>query len=315
MSTFDKLMHASRPFLTDGGFETWLFFQQGFEAPEFAAITLIDDLEAEAAMRRYFGEFLKLAEQAVSGFVLDTNSWRGCVSWAEKLGFGEQELLDLSRKSVRFAQSIRDEWQGRVDPILVNGVIGPCGDGYSPSDLPTAVEAQALHAPQIGVLAQAGVDMFSAITMTNVPEAVGIARAANETGKPVVISFTLETDGTLPTGVTLRDAITAVDRETGSAPAYYMINCAHPDHFRDVVANGEPWTDRIGAVRANASRLSHAELDNAEVLDEGDPGEFGELHVELARRLTKLRVVGGCCGTDMRHVSCVSRHLHAAIAA
>jgi homocysteine S-methyltransferase len=310
MTGIDRLTSAERPFLTDGGMETWLFFQQGFEAPEFAAITLMRDEQAMQAMRRYFGEFLAMAQAAQTGFVLDTNSWRGCVEWAPKLGISADELLELSAEAVQFAGSIRSEWQSRVPGIILNGVVGPAGDGYAPGKLPGAREAEAMHLPQIRTLAESGVDMISAITMPNIAEAVGIARAAGSVGLPVVISFTVETDGRLPTGDLLGEAIAAVDEATASAPLYYMVNCAHPDHFRETLESGSGWIGRIGGVRANASRLSHAELDAAEELDEGDPQEFGLLYNELARLLPNLRVVGGCCGTDHRHVRCVSDHLH-----
>ncbi len=309
MSQFEQLMGASRPYLTDGGMETWLFFQQGFEAPEFAAIVLIEDEQAREALRRYFGGFLELAQAQNTGFVLDTDTWRGCLEWAPKLGVSKDKLQELNAEAVKFAKSIREEWAERVSPILVNGVVGPAGDGYRPGDLPSAKVAEQIHTPQIRVLAEEGVDMISALTMTNIAEATGVARAAKAAGLPVVISFTVETDGRLPTGDKLGEAIQAVDAATNGAPAYYMVNCAHPDHFRDAIANGEAWTNRIGGLRANASRLSHEELDVAEELDQGDPKEFGHLHGELAQMLPGLKVFGGCCGTDLRHVGCVVESL------
>lgn len=309
MAKFEQLMKSPRPFLTDAGMETWLFFQQGFEAPEFAAITLIEDERARAALNRYFDEFLALAEKAETGFVLDTNTWRACTAWAPKLGVTAEELLRLTRKSVEFAKDVRSRWQARVPTILVNGVVGPAGDGYRPGALPDAATAQELHTPQIRAMAEAGVDMISAITMTNVAEAIGVTRAAREAGLPVVISFTVETDGRLPTGDKLSEAIEAVDQATGNAPAYYMINCAHPDHFRGTVAEDGAWKARVGGIRANASRLSHAELDEAEELDQGNPEEFGRLSADFARMLPNVRVVGGCCGSDIRHVGCVADNL------
>lgn len=315
MTGVERLMRADRPFLTDGGFETWLFFQQGFEAPEFAAIVLMDDEAARQAMRRYFDGFLSMAAAAQTGFVLDTNTWRGCTHWGPLLDRPVTEMLRLSMDAVRFAKQIREEWQSRVSPILVNGVIGPAGDGYAPGNLPDFAEARDMHRPQIGTFAKAGVDMVSAITMTNTGEAIGIAQAAMEVRLPIVVSFTVETDGRLPTGESLGDAIHLVDEATSSAPIYYMVNCAHPDHFRDAVAAGTDWVTRIGGVRANASRLSHAELDVAETLDDGDPIEFGQLHSDLVGLLPNLRVVGGCCGTDHRHVGCVSQHIHCKSAA
>lgn len=311
MTPMENLLAADRPFLTDGGLETWLFFQQGFEAPLFAAIMLMEDGPARAALRTYFDGFLEMAESAGTGFVLDTVTWRGCTEWAPKLEVTADELVRLSTEAVRFAADIRDAWRARVPAILINGVVGPAGDGYAPEDLPDADSAFAMHGPQIRALAGAGADMISAITMTNVGEAVGVVRGAQAVGLPVVISFTVETDGRLPSGDLLEEAIRAVDATTEGAPAYYMVNCAHPDHFRDTIASGASWTARIGGLRANASRLSHAELDVAEVLDDGDPEEFGRLHAELAGRLPGLRVLGGCCGTDHRHVGCVSQHVHA----
>ncbi len=310
MDDIDKLLTARRPFLTDGGFETWLFFQQGFEAPEFAAIVLLDDPSAQAAMRRYFEGFLKMAETSRTGFVLDTNSWRGGPHWATALGRSEADMLRLNAAAVAFAKAIRDDWKARVSPIVLNGVVGPAGDAYAPGKVPSAAEAYDLHRPQIEVLASQGVDMISAITMSNVNEAIGITKAASALELPVVISFTVETDGRLPTGQSLGDAINMVDEASERAPAYYMVNCAHPDHFRDTLSARDRWVERIGGVRANASRLSHAELDAAETLDDGDPDEFGRLYAGLAGVLPNLRVIGGCCGTDHRHVGCASRHLH-----
>jgi homocysteine S-methyltransferase len=310
MSDIQKLMRTQTPFLTDGGFETWLFFVDGFEAPEFAAIVLMDDAKARSAMRRYFDRFLGIAERAGTGYVLDTNTWRGCPDWAPKLGLSRDDLMRLTVDAVSFAKDTRDAWAGRVPSILVNGVVGPAGDAYAPGRVPDATEAFRAHHPQIKVLCEQGVDMISALTMSNTSEAIGIARACDAHNMPVVISFTLETDGRLPTGQLLSEAIEQTDAETGAAPLYYMINCAHPDHFRDILAGEKKWVERIGGVRSNASRLSHAELDVAEELDDGNPTEFGALHAALAARLPNLRVVGGCCGTDHRHVGCVSDHLH-----
>ncbi len=310
MTLIDKLQNAKRPFLTDGGFETWLLFQRGFDLPQFAAIMLMNDDAARAAMREYFDEFLAMAQQAQTGFVLDTNTWRGCVEWAPALGISKEELLKLSADAVQFACSVRDDWRARVPDIVINGVVGPAGDGYQPGKVAGSDAAFAMHSPQIRALADAGVDMITAMTINTIGEATGIVRAARDIGVPVAISFTVETDGRLPTGDLLGAAIDAVDEATGEAAAYFMVNCAHPDHFRDTLTKGERWTGRIGGIRANASRLSHAELDESETLDQGNPEEFGQLHAELANRLPNLRVFGGCCGTDHRHVACASHHLH-----
>lgn len=304
-----------RLFLTDCGFETSMFFNEGFDAPEFAAIVLMDDPDVRVAMRRYFDRFLAMADAADTGFILDTNTWRGGIGWGPKLGKSEADMARLNADAVAFAHKIRDAWQPRVSPILVNGVVGPAGDGYAPDKHLEPDEARRWHQPQIEAMAGLGVDLISALTLTHVGEAVGIVRAAVSVGLPVVISFTVETDGRLPTGESLREAVAATDAATDGAPIYFMVNCAHPDHFRDVLATGSDWISRIGGIRANASRLSHAELDEAEMLDDGDPEEFGQLHANLLEKMPNLRVVGGCCGTDHRHVGCVSHHLHATAAA
>jgi len=315
MDNIQKLMTAETPYLTDGGFETWMFFVEGFEAPEFAALMLMDDPAAQQAMRRYFDRFLAMASANQVGFVLDTNTWRGCTKWASKLDTTPDNLLRLSRDATSFAKAIKDGWGSKVPSIILNGVIGPSGDGYIVEESLDVETAEILHRPQVEVLVEAGVEMISALTITNTAEAIGITRAATKAKVPVVISYTLETNGKLPTGETLGDAIMKTDIATDSAPLYYMINCAHPEHFLDVFGPGNDWLSRIGGVRANASRMSHAELDGSETLDEGNPAEFGSLHAEIHRLLPNLRVVGGCCGTDHRHVSCVTDHIHRKLAA
>ena len=312
MSSIENLLAARKPFLTDGGFETSLFFKDGFDAPEFAAITLLDNPDAVKAMHRYFDRFLAMAEAADVGFVLDTNSWRGCVAWGEKLGRTHDEMLALNRKAVDLAVDIRERWENRVSPIILNGVVGPAGDGYAPDQLLDAGGAKAIHAPQIKAFADKNVDLISAITMTHTEEAIGVAKAAKNANLPVVVSFTVGTDGSLPTGQSIGDAIAETDAATDSAPIYYMINCAHTDHFQNAIAAQEPWIWRIGGLRANASRLSHAELDVATELDEGNPDEFGQSHGDLVRLLPNMRVIGGCCGTDHRHVHSAASKIYEA---
>lgn len=303
-----------RTYLTDGGFETSMLFLEGFDLPAFAACVLLEDDVARAAMDRYFDRFLAMAETAGTGFVLDTNTWRSGTHWADAVGRSPAQMQTLTREAVRFAMAIRARWQDRVSPILLNGVIGPAGDAYDGTLNMDATSAEAIHAPQIAELATCGVDLISALTFGSVPEAIGLARASVTTGVPVVISYTVETDGRLPDGTPLARAVLETDAETGGAPIYYMINCAHPEHFRDVLTD-DAWCRRIRGVRANASRLSHAELDAAETLDDGDPEEFGTLHAALSRHLPALKVVGGCCGTDHRHIGCMANAMLPATAA
>jgi homocysteine S-methyltransferase len=232
-------------------------------------------------------------------------TWRANPDLGAQLGYDAAALARVHRDSVAFARELREEWSDTPEPILISGVIGPRGDGYRADAQMTAAEAQAYHAAQAGSFAAAGADLVAAITMTYADEAVGIARAAATAGIPAVISFTVETDGRLPSGQTLGEAIEQVDAETLAFPAYYMVNCAHPSHFAGVLAEGGGWRDRIAGVRANASAMSHAELDEATELDDGDPAELAGGYAELRSQLHNLTVLGGCCGTDERHVAAV----------
>jgi S-methylmethionine-dependent homocysteine/selenocysteine methylase len=211
----------------------------------------------------------------------------------------------MNRRAIALMEEIRDGLD--FDPVVISGCVGPHDDGYNPSELLSADAAREYHSAQISTFAETAADMVTALTMTYAEEAVGITRAAHDAGIPVAISFTVETDGRLPSGQPLGEAIEEVEADTGGQPAYYMVNCAHPTHF-DSVLDG-PWLDRIRGLRANASTMSHAELDEAEELDDGDPADLGTRYAGLRERLPQLNVVGGCCGTDHRHVGEIARSL------
>jgi S-methylmethionine-dependent homocysteine/selenocysteine methylase len=291
-------------FLTDGGIETTLIFHQGLELPAFAAFVLLRDEAGTDELRRYYAPYLELAREQGVGLVLESPTWRASPRWAAELGVSEQELDDLNRRAIALMEELRDEAGGVA---VISGCVGPQDDGYDPTTRLSAAGAQDYHATQIATFADTAADMVTAITMTYADEAVGLARAAGAAGMPVVISFTLETDGRLPSGQALGEAIAEVDAATDPVPAYYMINCAHPTHFEAVLETGEAWPSRIGGLRANASTKSHAELDEAEQLDEGDPADLGARHAALRDKLPKLNVLGGCCGTDHRHVGEIIR--------
>ncbi len=294
-------------FLTDGGLETTLIFHDKLALPHFAAFMLVKDDAGRATLRRYFRSYLEIAAAEGLGFILEAPTWRASPDWAERLGLSPGELELYNRDAIMLLHELRREWSDRVPHLLVSGCVGPRGDGYDPGQVMTAEEACAYHAQQVITYAAAGCDLITAITMTNIPEAIGVVRAAQAARKPVVISFTVETDGRLPTGQTLKKAIRTVDAATGSGPAYYMVNCAHPTHFAETLASGEAWVTRIAGLRANASRRSHQELNDAPDLDDGDPTELGREHADLVRRHRHLRVLGGCCGTDHRHVAAIGR--------
>ena len=293
---------SGKLFLSDGGIETSLIYLQGFDLPCFAAFDLFKDDRGLGALRDYFEPYLKVARDQNVGIVLETPTWRASTDWAEKLGYAPNALADIRRRSIDLLLDLRARYETPETPVVISGCLGPRGDGYNPTNRMGVYDAAAYHAPEIRNFAATEADMVSAITMNYPEEAVGIARAAADEGMPVVISFTVGTDGRLPTGHSLQEAIAIVDSETDGAPAYYMINCAHPTHFSKVLPAGEAWTDRIRGLRANASCKSHAELDAATELDRGNPEELAAQYRGLRTKLRRLSVVGGCCGTDHEHI-------------
>ncbi len=292
-------------FLTDGGIETTLIFQDGFDLPYFGAFHLLRDAKGREALVRYYERYIAIAKADRMGFVLESPTWRASPDWGDKLGYSAAEIAAVNKESVQLMHDLRARHETASSPMVVSGCVGPRGDGYDPGQVMSAPDAESYHRLQIGAFAEAGVDMVSAITMTNANEAIGITRAAAAADVPVVVSFTVETDGRLPTGQSLVDAICEVDVVTGKGPAYYMINCAHPTHFQAVLGN-EPWTRRLGGLRANASKRSHEELNNSADLDAGSPVELGGEYRELLRRHPQINVLGGCCGTDHRHIECIA---------
>jgi S-methylmethionine-dependent homocysteine/selenocysteine methylase len=294
------------PFLTDGGLETTLVFHDGIELPDFAAFPLLESETGRAALRRYYEPYLRLAAAHDAGIVIDTPTWRANLDWGARLGFDPIRLEAVNRHAVEFVSSLAAEHP--TVTTVVNGVIGPRGDGYVVGATMTSAEAAAYHGLQTRAFAEAGAEMVSAITMTYPDEAIGIARAAKSVNLPAVISFTVETDGLLPCGIPIGDAIEQVDRATDGELAYYMLNCAHPTHFLDHLDTGAAWASRIKGIRANASKLSHAELDAATELDRGDIAELGRLYARVQSGVD-LRVIGGCCGTDHEHVASMAMSL------
>jgi homocysteine S-methyltransferase len=300
------LPHESpRLFLTDGGLETSLIFLEGEDLPLFAAFTLLRDGAGRDKLKAYFRPYADLAVANRSGFLLESPTWRANPDWAEQLGYSATALDAANREAIEIMHELADEYRSPASPFLVSGCIGPRGDGYVAETAMSAEEARTYHSRQIRTFADAGADMVSAITMTNVEEALGIALAAQDAGIACVISFTVETDGRLPTGMALDEAIQTVDKVSANGPAYYMINCAHPTHFADVLEAGGTWVKRIAGIRANASTLSHEELDAAEELDAGDPVDLANRYRAILDAMPWVRVVGGCCGTDHRHISAI----------
>ena len=285
------------------GLETFLVFERGIDLPEFAAFPLLDTAEGRAELTSYYEPYIDVARQHGAGFLLDTPTWRANSDWATKLGYDADELARVNGDAVRFVRGLGEA--SGLERWAISGAIGPRGDGYVVGEAMTADEAAAYHRPQIAAFAAAGADVASAVTMNYVDEAIGVALAAQDVGIPAVISFTTELDGRLPSGQELGEAIEAVDAAAPGAVAYFMVNCAHPTHFDAALTPGAPWLERIGGIRANASTKSHAELDEATELDPGDPADLGARYAALKDQLPGLTVLGGCCGTDSRHVAAI----------
>lgn len=296
-----------RLFLTDGGLETTLIFHDGWELPIGEAFVLLDSARGRTALRDYYDRYIPLAIERGAGFVLESPTWRANPDWAAKIDYGLDRLATVNRAAIKMMQTLQAHYDSTRCPTVVSGCIGPRGDGYDPGKVMSVRDAQDYHTWQIEIFRDAGADLVSAITMTNINEALGVAKAAKAAQMPCVISFTLETNGRLPTGDQLADAIITVDAATGNGPAYYMINCAHPAHFDHILQAGAPWMTRLRGIRANASTRSHKELDNAPELDIGNPVELGGQYRALLTKFPHINVIGGCCGTDHRHVAEISK--------
>jgi S-methylmethionine-dependent homocysteine/selenocysteine methylase len=295
-----------RLYLTDGGIETTLIFLEGLTLPDFAAFDLLKSPAGDAALRKYFRVYAALADRAGAGLVLESATWRASADWGARLGYTREGLAEANRRAITLLEEVRRE-RTTVAPTVISGCLGPRGDGYEPARTMSAEAAEAYHRTQVEGFAATAADMVTAITMNYVEEAIGIAQAARRAAMPAAIAFTVETDGRLPTGDTLEAAIGRVDEATDAWPAYYMINCAHPTHFEDALPAGARWLERIRGLRANASRQSHAELNESPTLDAGDPLELGRQYAALRRGpLRRMNVLGGCCGTDHRHVEAIA---------
>jgi S-methylmethionine-dependent homocysteine/selenocysteine methylase len=292
-------------FLTDSGIETDLIFNLGFQLPEFAAFVLLDDAAGYVALRDYFMRHIAVADSFGCGLILEAPTWRASRDWGAKLGYTPAQLGDVNERAISLLADVRHTHTG--SQIVISGCIGPRSDAYEPSSRMSADQAQAYHREQVEWLAATEADVVHAMTITYADEAIGITRAAKQAGLPVVISFTTETDGRLPDGTSLADAIRAVDRATDFGPVYYGINCSHPTHFGPAFPPDDEAGRRIRSVRANASSKSHAELDEVETLDAGDPVELADLYRDLRVEHPQLTILGGCCGTDVTHVEAIGR--------
>lgn len=292
-------------YVTDGGIETHLIFNLGQTVPDMSVYLLNGTEPGRQLLRDYYRAYIPICRKAGQDFLFDTNTWRANPDWGFRAGLGMDELRRVSIEAVAFCREMAGEFAAAGVGSIVSGVIGPRRDAWQHDRAMTVEESLSYHGMQVEAFAEAGADFVSAYTLTNVPEAVGIARLAQRLGLPVVLSFTLETDGRLPGGKPLEVAINEVDAATGDYPAYYMINCVHPIHFAETLRHGGRWVNRIGGLRVNASKMSHAELDNAPTLDIGNIADLAQRYARVLPFLPNIRVIGGCCGTDHRHIDAI----------
>lgn len=292
-------------FMTDGGLETDLIFNHGIDLPAFAAFDLLKNEEGKEVLRKYFTDYLDISKKQCSGFVLEAPTYRANPDWAQKIGYSLASLNNINRTAVQELEKLRNAYENEDFKIAISVCIGPRGNGYSPDDQMSIEVAKNYHSYQIKLVAETNADLVSALTMNYNEEAIGIVKAAKNYDIPVVISYTVETDGKLPSGQSLEEAITSLDKMTNNYVSYYMINCAHPDHFVHILNPNSTWTKRIKGLRANASTKSHAELDESETLDVGDKKLLARKYQELKSLLPNLNVIGGCCGTDHTHMDLI----------
>jgi homocysteine S-methyltransferase len=296
---------GDKTFLTDGGLETTLVFHEGMDLPCFASFPLLATEEGRQRLRAYYRPYIENALNHKTGFILESVGWRASPDWGAKLGLSPEQVDALNRASIDLLVELRKQYATPAAPFVILGAIGPRGDGYRVDTKMSVEEAKRYHSRQIRVYSETEADMVGAYTLNYVEEALGVALAAKEIGMPLALSFTVETDGKLPSGDTLQQAIETVEEKTKGSPAYYMINCAHPKHFQHVLKEGA-WRDRIRGLRANSSTKSHAELDASTEIDAGNIPELADSYRALRAMLPKLTVLGGCCGTDHRHVEAIA---------
>ena len=311
-----RVLTSGARFLTFAGGETHLLFQQGFPLREFCAFEVLrDDRAFERMTNAVLRPIIDAAAAGGFGVITDCFLWRASPDYMAKLGYAPADVRRFNHEGVamvrRLLLAAASRPGGHPGPLVLAADPGPRGDGYKldAGQRLDAEAARAYHMPQLAALAETDVAVVTALTMTSVAEAVGLGRAARDVGLPLIISPTVETDGTLPDGTSLGEFVTRVDEALGGDPLFYMVNCAHPTHVERTLEaarqRGEPWLKRFRGFRANASAKSHQELDEATELDRGDVADLAARVAGLRGRYD-LWAIGGCCGTDAEHLGAIA---------
>lgn len=289
-------------YLTEGGTETEILYKWGFELPEFAMFPLLDNPKADQVIRDIYRRYFDAAEKHQTGLLILGHDYRASPDWGAKLGYTTEGLADMQRRTIEFLDDVRREYVGRVSDVYIAGCIGPRGDAYGTGGDISEEEAEEYHSVQLTTLKSTQADMAIAVTFNNVPEAVGVIRAAHRIGIPIGVSLTLTTEGVLRSGPTLREAIEVIEEKTNGSAAWYGTNCSHPLEFASALADEGPWLERLRYIRPNAVKMEKVALCKLGHLEDGDPVELGEQMGEVASKFPSADILGGCCGTDERHL-------------
>lgn len=297
---------SNRVFLTEGGLDTTPIFLQGFDLPSFAPFDLSNERKGFVAIKTYYQEYLQFARDHHMGFILDSPTWRANRYWIQKMGYPDSALIDINKKAIDLMLELREEFRDGMMSVPIGGCIGPCGIGYVKEQVMTVDEAEKYHAGQVEIFSQTPVDFISVIAINYVEEALGIVRAVNAVDIPVVISFSLDKNGKLPSGMNLKEAITLVDKGVNEPPIYFMVHCAHPFHFIADMQGGsvskEPWVKRIRGIRAIATSQNHFEPEVDKECEFEDPVDLAKAYGKLKNQFKHLNIFGSYCGTDKEHL-------------
>lgn len=292
------------PWFTEGGTETELMYRHGLGFDHFAAFTLLEDDSATEVVKDMYRRLLEAIAQAGGCALIGGLDYRASPDWAGLLGYAPAGLVDMQRRNIDMLRQVCAPFEDRIPEIRIAGVIGPRGDAYALNETITAEAAEDYHFAQLDLYARDGVDLAWAATINNIPEAVGLSRAAARAGIPVNICFTLTSDHRLRAGPTLAEAVLATDADCGpeARPDSYGVNCSHPLEFEPALEPG-PWQARLRCFRPNAAAMDKIALCKLNHLEEGDPEELGRQMGALARRFTQADIWGGCCGSWDKHIA------------
>ncbi|WP_242521620.1 homocysteine S-methyltransferase family protein [Motiliproteus sp. SC1-56] len=288
--------------MTEGGTETEIMYKFGFELPHFAMFPLLDNPKAVSALNGMYQRYLDTAAKHGFNALVGGLDYRASPDWGSLLGYSNTGLAEMQLRAIEFLRDVAKPYQGQIADIQIVGVVGPRGDAYALNKTISAQEAEAYHSTQLETLQQADVDLVWAATFNNVPEAVGVSRAAARCQLPLCMSFTLDSNHRLKSGPTLKQAIETVDLKAGDRrPDFYGINCSHPLEFSPAIEQAA-WFERVRCLRPNAAMMDKISLCKLGHLEDGDPQDLGEQMGELARRFPHIDIWGGCCGTWERHL-------------